>query len=55
MDVVREFEDRHPGCETRITELPLSDPFGPLHGAREYTRVRAFAEAVAEELVRFGL
>lgn len=31
MDVVREFEDRHPGCETRITELPLSDPFGPLH------------------------
>ncbi|WP_265690330.1 hypothetical protein [Streptomyces griseolus] len=55
MDVVREFEDRHPGCETRITELPLSDPFGPLHGAREYTRVRAFAEAVAEDLVRFGL
>lgn len=31
MDVVREFEDRHPGCEIRITELPLSDPFGALH------------------------
>ncbi|MFD4258358.1 LysR family transcriptional regulator [Streptomyces sp. NPDC058534] len=31
MDVVREFEDRFPGCETRITELPLSDPFGALH------------------------
>ncbi|WP_237532430.1 LysR family transcriptional regulator [Streptomyces sp. SID8352] len=30
MEVVREFEDRHPGCESRITELPLSDPFGPL-------------------------
>lgn len=31
MDVVGEFEDRYPGCTTRITELPLSDPFGPLH------------------------
>ncbi|NEB11531.1 LysR family transcriptional regulator [Streptomyces coelicoflavus] len=31
MDVVREFGERHPGCETRITEVPLSDPFGPLH------------------------
>ncbi|MFB6550344.1 LysR family transcriptional regulator [Streptomyces sp. NPDC056405] len=31
MDVVREFGDRYPGCETRITELPLCDPFGPLH------------------------
>lgn len=31
MEVVGEFEDRHPGCATRITELPLSDPFGALH------------------------
>ncbi|MER5216263.1 LysR family transcriptional regulator [Streptomyces sp. NPDC002838] len=31
MDVVGEFEDRYPGCATQITELPLSDPFGPLH------------------------
>lgn len=31
MDVVGEFEDRYPGCTTRITELPLADPFGPLH------------------------
>ncbi|MFH9660180.1 LysR family transcriptional regulator [Streptomyces sp. NPDC017248] len=31
MDVVREFEDRYPGSEIRITEVPLSDPFGPLH------------------------
>ncbi|MCP9957582.1 LysR family transcriptional regulator [Streptomyces sudanensis] len=31
MEVIGEFEDRYPGCETRITELPLSDPFGPLH------------------------
>lgn len=31
MAVVGEFEDRYPGCETRITELPLSDPFGTLH------------------------
>jgi DNA-binding transcriptional LysR family regulator len=30
MDVVGEFEDRYPGCPTRITELPLSDPFGAL-------------------------
>ncbi|WBB59027.1 LysR family transcriptional regulator [Streptomyces sp. WMMC500] len=30
MDVVAEFEDRHPGCTTRITELPLCDPFGAL-------------------------
>ncbi|MCS0634594.1 LysR family transcriptional regulator [Streptomyces sp. LP05-1] len=31
MDVVGEFEERYPECATRITELPLSDPFGPLH------------------------
>lgn len=31
MDVVGEFEERHPGCTTRITELPLADPFGALH------------------------
>ncbi|WP_407566601.1 LysR family transcriptional regulator [Streptomyces sp. 184] len=31
MDVVGKFEERHPGCTTRLTELPLSDPFGPLH------------------------
>jgi DNA-binding transcriptional LysR family regulator len=31
MDAVGEFEDRYPGCATQITELPLSDPFGPLH------------------------
>ncbi|MFF0729068.1 LysR family transcriptional regulator [Streptomyces sp. NPDC004134] len=31
MDAVGEFEDRHPGCATRLTELPLSDPFGALH------------------------
>ncbi|AZM46313.1 LysR family transcriptional regulator [Streptomyces sp. WAC 06738] len=31
MDAVGEFEDRHPGCGTRLTELPLSDPFGALH------------------------
>uniref|UniRef100_UPI0021F5C592 LysR family transcriptional regulator n=1 Tax=Streptomyces halstedii TaxID=1944 RepID=UPI0021F5C592 len=31
MDVVREFEERCPGCDTRMTELPLSDPFGPVH------------------------
>ncbi|MFF8594537.1 LysR family transcriptional regulator [Streptomyces sp. NPDC015220] len=31
MEVVREFEDRSPGCASRITELPLCDPFGPLH------------------------
>ncbi|OEJ93164.1 LysR family transcriptional regulator [Streptomyces thermolilacinus] len=30
-EVIGEFEERYPGCETRITELPLSDPFGPLH------------------------
>lgn len=29
--VIAEFEDRHPGCAVRITELPLSDPFGPLY------------------------
>ncbi|MEO3766865.1 LysR family transcriptional regulator [Streptomyces sp. B8F3] len=31
VDAVGEFEDRHPGCATRLTELPLSDPFGALH------------------------
>ncbi|WP_443032056.1 LysR family transcriptional regulator [Streptomyces sp. CA-210063] len=31
MEVVAKFEDRYPGCPTRITELPLSDPFGSLH------------------------
>lgn len=31
MDVVAKFDDRYPGCPTRITELPLSDPFGSLH------------------------
>ncbi|MDT0320137.1 LysR family transcriptional regulator [Streptomyces millisiae] len=31
IDVVGEFEGRHPGCVTRITELPLADPFGPLY------------------------
>ncbi|GGQ33445.1 LysR family transcriptional regulator [Streptomyces griseomycini] len=31
MDVIGEFEDRFPESATRIAELPLSDPFGPLH------------------------
>ncbi|TDC23297.1 LysR family transcriptional regulator [Streptomyces sp. 8K308] len=31
MDVVSKFEDQNPGYTTHITELPLSDPFGPLH------------------------
>jgi DNA-binding transcriptional LysR family regulator len=31
MEVVGEFEERYPGCPTRITELPLCDPFGPVH------------------------
>ncbi|MGA5128278.1 LysR family transcriptional regulator [Streptomyces olivoreticuli] len=31
MAVVGLFEDRYPDCSTEITEVPLSDPFGPLH------------------------
>ncbi|MCC3771270.1 LysR family transcriptional regulator, partial [Streptomyces sp. UNOC14_S4] len=31
MAVVALFEDRYRDCSTEITEVPLSDPFGPLH------------------------
>lgn len=28
---VRRFEDRYPGCEVELVEVPLSDPFSKLH------------------------
>lgn len=30
-ELIGEFEERYPGCQTRVTEVPLRDPFGPLH------------------------
>ncbi|MFI6412855.1 LysR family transcriptional regulator [Streptomyces sp. NPDC050585] len=38
-ELIGEFEERHPGCDTRITEVPLSDPFGPLHRGEVDTAV----------------
>ncbi|MEU3166980.1 LysR family transcriptional regulator [Streptosporangium sp. NPDC006930] len=31
---VRAFEDRYPGCETELVEIPLSDPFGKLRAGQ---------------------
>lgn len=31
MTAIRVFQDRYPGCHLDIVEIPLSDPFGPLH------------------------
>ncbi|MFJ9680081.1 LysR family transcriptional regulator [Streptomyces sp. NPDC101194] len=31
MNAVALFQKRHPDCSTEIVEIPLSDPFGPLH------------------------
>ncbi|HYH28794.1 MAG TPA: LysR family transcriptional regulator [Pseudonocardia sp.] len=28
---VAAYQDRHPGSDVEITEIPLSDPFGPVH------------------------
>ncbi|MBZ6475500.1 LysR family transcriptional regulator [Streptomyces griseocarneus] len=39
MAVVSLFADRYPDCSTEITEVPLSDPFGPLHRGEVDTAV----------------
>ncbi|GGW54139.1 LysR family transcriptional regulator [Streptomyces griseoloalbus] len=39
MDVIGEFEGRYPECAVRLTELPLSDPFGPLYRGEVDTAV----------------
>ncbi|MGW7056193.1 LysR family transcriptional regulator [Streptomyces sp. NPDC054887] len=31
MNAVTLFQNRHPDCTTEIVEIPISDPFGPLH------------------------
>ncbi|KWT61507.1 transcriptional regulator [Streptomyces albus subsp. albus] len=31
MKAIDTFHARHPGCATEIVEIPLRDPFGPLH------------------------
>jgi len=31
LGAVTQFQDRHPGSRVEITEIPLSDPFGPVH------------------------
>ncbi|MBN6042180.1 LysR family transcriptional regulator [Amycolatopsis sp. 195334CR] len=31
MAAIDRFADRWPGCDTEVVEVPLADPFGPLH------------------------
>lgn len=31
MQAIDTFHTRHPGCATEIVEIPLQDPFGPVH------------------------
>ncbi|MFK8847810.1 LysR family transcriptional regulator [Streptomyces sp. Ac-502] len=33
MRAIDTFQARHPGCATEIVEIPLQDPFGPVHRA----------------------